>query len=105
MRDSLEIGAATSADVDRIIKSYFGSILSVLKKMDSRFSDFEDRTCYLETSVNELKKSFANNAGATDGKLRQLENILREVGTIHYSTKSIYQYFKMLHLFLLLFDG
>jgi hypothetical protein len=41
----------------------------------------ESRTHQLENSVDELKLTIGNYNGSTDGKLRHLENMLREVSS------------------------
>ncbi|KAG9151719.1 hypothetical protein Leryth_002015 [Lithospermum erythrorhizon] len=44
-----------------------------------RLSQMEGRTCQLENSMDELKIAIGNNYGSSDGEMRQLENLLREV--------------------------
>lgn len=73
--------AAAITEIDRTVKKYADSLLSALEGVSSRLSQLESRTRHLETSVDDLKLTIGNNAGSTDGKLRQLENVLREVQT------------------------
>ncbi|KAK8928501.1 hypothetical protein KSP39_PZI017208 [Platanthera zijinensis] len=72
---------ASVDDVENTVKKYTDILLHALEGMSSRLSQLESRTCILENSVDDLKVSNGNNYGSTDGKLRQLENILREVQT------------------------
>ncbi|KAL0925617.1 hypothetical protein M5K25_003979 [Dendrobium thyrsiflorum] len=72
---------ASVEDVENTVKKYVDIILHALEGMSSRLSQLESRTCILENSVDDLKVSIGNNYGSTDGKLRQMENILREVQT------------------------
>ncbi|PKU69949.1 hypothetical protein MA16_Dca026220 [Dendrobium catenatum] len=69
---------ASVEDVENTVKKYVDVILHALEGMSSRLSQLESRTCILENSVDDLKVSIGNNYGSTDGKLRQMENILRE---------------------------
>ncbi|XP_008801947.1 pollen-specific leucine-rich repeat extensin-like protein 3 [Phoenix dactylifera] len=78
-RDAYDVAAV--AEIDRTVKKYADNLLHALEGVSSRLSQLESRTRYLESSVDELKVSVGNNHGSTDGKLRQLENILREVQT------------------------
>ena len=71
--------SATVAEIDRTVKKYADNLLHTLEGVSSRLSQLESRTRHLESSVDDLKDTLGNNSGSTDGKLRQLENILREV--------------------------
>ncbi|CAL4910141.1 unnamed protein product [Urochloa decumbens] len=71
--------AITIVDIDRTMKKYADNLLHALEGVSSRLSQLEDRTYNLENSVGELKLTIGNNNGSTDGKLRQFENMLREV--------------------------
>ncbi|XP_043724707.1 velvet complex subunit B [Telopea speciosissima] len=73
--------AATVSEIDRTMKKHADNLLQVLEGVSARLSQLESRTRHLENSVDDLKVSVGNNHGSTDGKLRQLENILREVQT------------------------
>ncbi|XP_042501913.1 velvet complex subunit B-like [Macadamia integrifolia] len=72
---------ATVSEIDRTMKKHADNLLQVLEGVSARLSQLESRTRHLECSVDDLKVSAGNNHGSTDGKLRQLENILREVQT------------------------
>lgn len=76
-RDAYDV--ATVNEVDRTVKKYVDNLLRTLEGLSSRLIQLEGVTRHLETSVDELKITVGNNSGNTDGKLRQLENILREV--------------------------
>nr|XP_010940140.1 RNA-binding protein 33 [Elaeis guineensis] len=73
--------AATVAEVDRTVKKYADNLLHALEGVSSRLTELESRAHQLESSVDGLKMMIGNNNGTTDGKLRQLENVLREVQT------------------------
>ena len=51
----------------------------VLEGVSARLTQLESRNHHLEGSVDDLKVNAGNNYGSFDGKLRQPENILREV--------------------------
>ncbi|KAG6720009.1 hypothetical protein I3843_03G038500 [Carya illinoinensis] len=69
------------SEIDRTMKKYVDNLLHVLEGVSARITQLESRTRNLESSIDNLKVSFGNNHGSTDGRLRQLENILREVQT------------------------
>ncbi|MQL80389.1 hypothetical protein Taro_012837, partial [Colocasia esculenta] len=69
---------ANMVEIDHIVKKYADILLHTLDGVNSRLSQLEGRTYNLETAVDDLKLSIENSGGSTDGKLRQLENILRE---------------------------
>ncbi|XP_072998595.1 uncharacterized protein [Typha latifolia] len=73
--------AATVAEIDRTVKKYADNLLHALEGVSSRLSQMESRTRHLESSVDDLKVVIGNHNGSTDGKLRQFENVLREVQT------------------------
>ncbi|XP_006643803.1 vegetative cell wall protein gp1-like [Oryza brachyantha] len=77
--DRSNFGAVTMADIDRTMKKYSDNLLHALEGVSSRLSQLEGQTHHLENSVDELKLTIGNYNGSTDGKLRQLENMLREV--------------------------
>ncbi|KAG0465632.1 hypothetical protein HPP92_019796 [Vanilla planifolia] len=70
---------ASMDDVENTVKKHADILLHALEGMSSRLSQLESRTCILENSVDDLKASIGNLHGSSDGKLRHLENILREV--------------------------
>lgn len=67
--------------VEHIMKQYTGNLLHALEGVSGRLSHLESTTRHLETSLGDLKMTVENNHGATDGKLRLLENHIREVQT------------------------
>ncbi|KAI4348187.1 hypothetical protein L6164_008941 [Bauhinia variegata] len=69
------------SEIDQTVKKYMESLLHVMEGVSARLTQLESRTHHLENSVDDLKVSVGNNHGSTDGKMRQLENILREVQT------------------------
>lgn len=73
--------AAMVSEIDRTMKKYADNLLHVLEGISARLTQLETRTCNLESSVDDLKVSIGNNHGSTDGKMRQMENILREVSS------------------------
>lgn len=67
------------SEIDRTMKKHADSLLHALEGVSARLTQLESRTRNLENSVDDLKVSVGNNYGTTDGKMRQLENILRDV--------------------------
>lgn len=67
------------SEIDRTMKKHADNLLNVLEGVSARLTQLESRTRNLENSVDDLKVSVGNNHGSTDGKMRQLDNILREV--------------------------
>ena len=66
-------------EIDRTMKKHTDNLIHMLESVSARLTQLESRTRHLETSVDDLKVSVGNNHGSTDGKMRQLENILKEV--------------------------
>lgn len=77
--DRSNFAAVTMADIDRTMKKYSDNLLHALEGVSSRLSQMERRTHQLENSVDDLKLTIGNYNGSTEGKLRHLENMLREV--------------------------
>uniref|UniRef100_A0A5B6Z8F3 DUF1421 domain-containing protein n=1 Tax=Davidia involucrata TaxID=16924 RepID=A0A5B6Z8F3_DAVIN len=71
--------AALVSEIDQTMKKHADNLLHALEGVSARLSQLESRTRHLENSVDDLKVSVGNNHGSTDGLMRQLENILREV--------------------------
>ncbi|KAG8384856.1 hypothetical protein BUALT_Bualt04G0161900 [Buddleja alternifolia] len=69
------------SEIDRTMKKYVDDLMHAMDSMSARLSQLETRARSLENSVDDLKVSVENNHGKTDGKMRLLENILREVQT------------------------
>lgn len=67
------------SEIDQTVKKHTENLLHVLEGVSARLTQLETRTRHLENSMDDLKVSVGNNHGSTDGKFRQLENILREV--------------------------
>lgn len=70
------------SEIDRTMKKHADNLLNVLEGVSARLTQLESRTRNLENSVDDLKVSVGNNHGSTDGKMRQLDNILREVPSL-----------------------
>lgn len=69
-------------EIDRTMSKYTENLMHTLEGVSARLSQMETRTRHLENSVDDLKVTVGNNHGSTDGKLRHLENILREVSLL-----------------------
>lgn len=67
------------------MKEHNDKVLHAVEGVSARLSQLETRTRQLENSVEDLKVSFEYNQGKTDGKLRELENLLREVFQLQLS--------------------
>ncbi|KAJ7515881.1 hypothetical protein O6H91_22G032900 [Diphasiastrum complanatum] len=61
------------------MKKYVDHLLRVLEGISGRLLHLENTTQRLERSVEVLKADGANNHGESDGKLRMLENSIKEV--------------------------
>lgn len=73
------------SEIDRTVKMHMDNLHHVLEGVSARLTQLETRTHHLENSMDDLKVSVGNNHGSTDGKLRLLENIVREVFYQSYS--------------------
>ncbi|XP_044466588.1 myosin tail region-interacting protein MTI1-like [Mangifera indica] len=71
--------ATIVSEIDRTMKKYVDNMLQVLESVSARITQLETRTHNLENSIDDLKLSLGKNHGITDGKMRLMENILREV--------------------------
>ncbi|XP_058091920.1 pollen-specific leucine-rich repeat extensin-like protein 2 [Magnolia sinica] len=78
-KDTGTYDTATVSEIDRTMKKHADNLLHALEGVSARLSQLETRTRNLESSVDDLKATVGNNNGSTDGRLRQLENILKEV--------------------------
>ncbi|KAL3813812.1 hypothetical protein ACJIZ3_015080 [Penstemon smallii] len=67
------------SEIDRIMKKYMDNLVHAVDGVSARLSQLETRSRKLECLVDDLKVTIENNHGSTDGKMRNLENILREV--------------------------
>ncbi|MED6107815.1 hypothetical protein PIB30_017704 [Stylosanthes scabra] len=80
-KDQKTSDATILSEIDQTMKKHMDNLLHVMEGVSARLTQLESRTHRLENSVDDLKVYVGNNHGSTDGKLRQLENILREVQT------------------------
>ena len=78
-KDRSVFDATIMSEIDQTMKKHADNLLHVLEGVSARLTQLESRTRNLENSVDGLKVSVENNNGSTDGRMRQLENILREV--------------------------
>ncbi|KAL1356402.1 hypothetical protein HN51_008421 [Arachis hypogaea] len=78
-KDQKALDAIILSEIDQTMKKHMENLLHVMEGVSARLTQLESRTHRLENSVDDFKVSVGNNHGSTDGKLRQLENILREV--------------------------
>lgn len=78
-KDQSAFDATMLSEIDRTVKKHMENMLHVLEGVSARLTQLETRTHHLENSVDDLKVSVGNSHGSTDGKLRQMENSLREV--------------------------
>ncbi|KAI4339535.1 hypothetical protein MLD38_024470 [Melastoma candidum] len=80
-KDSLSLDTTLVSEIDRTMKKHTDNLMHSLEGVSARLTQLETRARNLENSVDDLKASVGNNHGSSDGKMRQLENILREVQT------------------------
>ncbi|KAL4568342.1 hypothetical protein LXL04_023952 [Taraxacum kok-saghyz] len=78
-KDRSVIDAALISEIDRTMKKHADNLMYALEGVSARISQLESRSRNLENSVDDLRTYFGNSHGNTDGKLRQIENIIREV--------------------------
>ena len=78
-KDQNVVDTTIVAAIDRTMKKHTDNLIHMLESVSARLTQLESRTRHLESSVDDLKVSLGNNHGSTDGKMRQLENILKEV--------------------------
>ncbi|KAI3931228.1 hypothetical protein MKX01_040145 [Papaver californicum] len=84
-KDRKSYDAAVMSEIDRAVKKYADDLLHAIEGVSARISQMESRTRNLENSVDDLKASIESNNGSTEGKLRQLDNVLKEVQTgVHF---------------------
>nr|XP_016506166.1 PREDICTED: extensin-like [Nicotiana tabacum] len=75
-------------EIDHTVKKYADSLLFAIESVSARLSQIETRSHQIETSLDDLKLSVDTNHGSTDGKLRLVENIFREVQDGAYVIKN-----------------
>nr|XP_043606917.1 putative uncharacterized protein DDB_G0294196 [Erigeron canadensis] len=78
-KDRSVLDAALISEIDRTMKKHIDNLMHALESVSARLSQLESRSRNLENSVDDLRTSVGNNHGNTDGKLRQIENMIREV--------------------------
>lgn len=78
-KDHKSVDPALISEIDSTMKKYADNLMHALDGISARLTQLESRTRHFEHSVDDLKVSVGNNFGSSDGKMRQLENILREV--------------------------
>lgn len=78
-----KVGASSNAalisEIDRKMKEHVDILLHSVECLSTRVSQLESRTHQIENVVDDLKESMDFNQGKTDGKLREIKNILVEV--------------------------
>ncbi|XP_021813249.1 trithorax group protein osa isoform X1 [Prunus avium] len=80
-KDRNVVDATVVSEIDQAMKKHADNLLHVLEGVSARLTQLESRTRHLENSVDDLKVSVGNNHGNADGKMRRLEDILRDVQT------------------------
>lgn len=83
-KDHKSVDPALMSEIDRTMKKYADNLMHALDGISARLTQLESRTRHFENSVDDLKVSVGNNFGSSDGKMRQLENILREVSSFFH---------------------
>ncbi|XP_047313243.1 protein tfg-1 [Impatiens glandulifera] len=78
-KDRIDHNAVLTSEIEGIMRIHTESLMNALNGLSARLSQFESRSRHLENSVDDLKLSIGNNHGIADGRLRQIENVLREV--------------------------
>lgn len=73
------------AGIEHIMKRHCDSLVHALDCISGRLSELEHRTESLETTLEDLKMTVGSNHGETDGRMRMLENLLREVTSFRFS--------------------
>lgn len=73
--------ASIISEIDRTMNKFSDNLLHALEGVSARLTQLESRTRHLENSVDDLKLSVGNNHESTQGNMRHLHNILREVQT------------------------
>ncbi|KAL2528979.1 transcriptional regulator DEF1-like [Forsythia ovata] len=80
-KDHNVINESLVSEIDMMMKKYVDHLMHAVDGVNARLLQLETKTHNLESSMDDLKLSVGNNHGSTDGKLRQMESILREVQT------------------------
>ncbi|KAM7267738.1 hypothetical protein ACFE04_009904 [Oxalis oulophora] len=69
------------SEIDHIMKKHVDNLMHAMEGVSARLTQMETRTRGLENVLDDMKVSVGNYYGTTDGKMRQLEIIMREVKT------------------------
>lgn len=80
-KDRTVLDAALISEIDRTMKKHADNLMHALESVSARLVQLETRSRNLENAVDDLRTSVGNNHGNTDGKLRQIENMIREVNS------------------------
>lgn len=80
-KDLKTVDSSLLFEIDHTVKDYADNLLHAIESMSARLSQVETRSRQIESSLDGLKLSVDNNNGSTDGKLRLVENIFREVSS------------------------
>ncbi|KAL3526083.1 hypothetical protein ACH5RR_014455 [Cinchona calisaya] len=78
-KDQNAVDPTLVSEIDRTMKKYADNLMHGLDSVSARLTQLESRTRHLENSLDELKASVGTNHGSSDGRMRLLENIVREV--------------------------
>ncbi|KAF3630512.1 putative zinc finger CCCH domain-containing protein 41-like [Capsicum annuum] len=78
-KDVGSVYSSLLSEIDHTVKKYTDNLLHAMEGVSAHLSQLETKSRQIDNSVDKLKLSVGNNHGVTDGKLRQLENILREL--------------------------
>lgn len=76
---SSSLSEALIALVDQRMTEVTAQVLHALEAISVRLAQLERRTHSMEGSIDVLKESLGNYHGITYGKLKEIENLLREV--------------------------
>ncbi|KAK4341073.1 hypothetical protein RND71_039574 [Anisodus tanguticus] len=90
-KDLSTLDASLLSEIDHTVKKYADNLLHAIESVSARLSQLETRSRQIEAFVDELKLSVDNNHGNADGKLRLVENILREDPSL-ITVELIYSY-------------
>jgi len=78
-----KVGASSNAalisEIDRKMKEHVDILLHSVECLSARVSQLESKTHQIEDVVDDIKELLELNQGKTDGKLREMKNILVEV--------------------------
>ncbi|KAF3968606.1 hypothetical protein CMV_007518 [Castanea mollissima] len=64
--------------IDRKMKELGENLMHAVEGISARLTQLENRTRRIENSVDDLKDSIESRHGSSDGKLRELHNILTQ---------------------------